>query len=222
MARLANGDPTGAVDLYTYYFRQIAGTVRRRALHMGHDLRADDVQDLVWSTTKLLARRARGWNGDGATPWAWAARGIDALIAQHVGPSRASQGADDLQIEVPPRPLVDRAKSDNAISLIRALAINNDLVAMLDEALTLADTPRNGAVFAEHLVQQALGDPSPAETVARITGLKPPAVRQIVCRARDRLRLTVGRDDRFNAIAHIALLQPPPSRPHRLRTEVAP
>ena len=154
MARLANGDSTAAVDLYTYYFRQIAGTVRCRAMSMGHDLGSDDLQDIVWSTAELLGRRVCRWNVDGAAPWTWAARGIDGLIVQHVGPSRASHVDETFQIEVPARPMVDRTTSDDAIHLIRALARNNELVSMLDEALAAADTPRNVEVFTEHLVQQ--------------------------------------------------------------------
>jgi hypothetical protein len=61
-------------------------------------------------------------------------------------------------------------------------------VAAFTERLDAVASPPDRQVFAEYLLQQSHGDPSPSHTVAAILGLTPANVRQIVCRVRGRVR----------------------------------
>lgn len=207
MWRLANGDATAIVDLYEHFRWKIDGAVRRRALARGYALHADDVEEITWSTCLLLARRASGWRPGSASPWTWAASAIDGLIAQYVGPPRARTSPIEMLVEFAARPMAEQPVTGNGRAMLRTLTINNELVALLDEAIELADTPRNAGVFVEHLVQQALGDPSPADTVGGLAGLRAPAVRQIVHRCRGRLRRLVETNQRFAPLTNLPLLQ---------------
>ena len=79
----------------------------------------------------------------------------------------------------------------------------------LQVALQSVASERDRRVFLEVAVQEASGDPSPANTVAHMFGLRPAAVRQIKCRVRRRLLgyasdASDGPDDGLAGLALVA------------------
>jgi len=73
-------------------------------------------------------------------------------------------------------------------------------------ALGRVATTRNQRIVLSVRVQSALGDPSPAATVARDVGLQPDAVRQVVHRARRAMRRLADGDARFAPLMATSLV----------------
>lgn len=162
---------------------------------------ADEVEGLVLDVAFLLADKAGSWAPGQATPWKWAERAVRSLVAGHVGHARVDVDANELEgVVLPP---VDRSVDldlDSAAAHVPALALYRDALANLP----VRDLHRE--VHLQYRVQQGLGDPSPAVTVATHYGLSAANVRQIDCRIRRHLVALVTSEPRFAPLRAIPWL----------------
>jgi hypothetical protein len=92
------------------------------------------------------------------------------------------------------------------VATLRALAESRPELRLLREGLDRVSGPTQQAMLLEVKVQAALGDPSPAVTVGRMSGVRPDTVRQTVKRVLDRLRRLAASDPHFAPLAGLPLL----------------
>ncbi len=220
MAILAAGDGRAAVALAVDFRVPLARVVRRHLARQGvvHPT-VDDVDGLTFEAAFEIAECAASWNPHGALPWVWADRRIAAAVARHVG-----QHADPYDPDVHSGTRGhDRGPGDGAMTgpgsyagpdplLADVLATQADrdpTLGLLRAALELVTSPRDQAVLLEYAAQGRAGNRSPAHTVGDHFALAPATVRQIVHRARARLRRLAATDPRFAPISHLSLLAGP-------------
>ena len=157
----------------------------------------DELEHLVLTAAFEIHDRAASWQPDGAMPWVWAAAAIRAAIAREIGHAC---------VDVDPDRLVEAAGVDAVVDLaaevdLDALAGREPRFDLFRRAVKLSTTRRDQAVVEQYLVQQALGDPSPSHTVAAEFELTPACVRQVVARARRRVRALKAADERYRGLA---------------------
>jgi DNA-directed RNA polymerase specialized sigma24 family protein len=193
MGRMARGDAAAVFALIDEHGDDLAAVVRRHLRSWGrHDLvrRDDEVDHMVQTAAQVLLDRAASWRPGGAPPWVWADLAIRHALARDLG--HPTVGLDPERHE-PPAVQVPRAGGRDLD--LGSLARRHPGFRRFRATLAAVTSPRDRAVVEGYLVQQALGDPSPALTVATHTGLSPVNVRQIVCRARRRVRERLGTDE---------------------------
>ena len=182
MAAIAAGDPTFVFTLIERFGHRVQWVVRHHLRDMGrHDLLADadEMRGLTLDACFAIADRAGAWRAGVRFP--------------ACGPTWPSEPS------CTPVPATAASSSTRSLRPARARTPRRHRAAVPDAR---GDRPpdaglRPGAapggqrpdygVFVEHLVQQELGDPSPAHSVAELFELSPANVRQIVCRTRRRL-----------------------------------
>ncbi len=98
--------------------------------------------------------------------------------------------------------MVDPAELD----VLSHLAESHFGCALVLAALEQVATRRDRAIVLEVRAQMAGGDPSPALTVARRHGVTPEVVRQVVSRVRARLARLAAHEERFAALADLAMV----------------
>jgi hypothetical protein len=77
---------------------------------------------------------------------------------------------------------------------------------LLEEAVRRVATDRDRTLFWETVLQQAMGDPSPATTVGRTLGVTPSVVRQQHRRIRVRIARLAELDPRYAAVGRLPLV----------------
>ena len=77
---------------------------------------------------------------------------------------------------------------------------------LVHDALRRVGSARDAQILLEVRLQATSGDPSPAVTVGAEHGMRPDAVRQVTRRMRARLRDLADADERFEALAGLALV----------------
>jgi len=189
MARLAAGDEAMVFALVEEFAPELARQVRHIARSAGQSLTNEEVNDLVIDSALVLADVAQAWRPDGgALPWTWArGRVRSAVFAELFGPHPVDP--TDLDIDDDPegsRPVGQPSCEPDWIGVFSDLADKDTRVAEVSAVLG-ALPPRNRDVYIEFRLQQSLGDPSPANTVAPMFGVTPANVRKIVQRTRQRL-----------------------------------
>jgi hypothetical protein len=203
MARLAAGDGAALFDLLVTYRADLVRSVRTIALARRVRLSAEEIDELVVAAAIAINDVASAWKPDGAPPWIYArgriAAAFDALVGQHADP------LDDARTEVEALPPAAGAEPATAEVFV-ALARENAMVALLQQGLEQVASPRDRVLFVEHGVQVAMGDPSPAVTVARMYGMEPAAVRQQTRRLRIRLNDLARTDPHFADLASLPLV----------------
>jgi hypothetical protein len=135
-------------------------------------------------------------------PWTWAERRLRALVRDHIGTWADSFGDEHDRAAESAVVVLD---GDEVASLDR-VALDNDVVRLLVEALDRTCSPRDRQVLLSVKAQAAAGDPSPANTVAAMHGMNPPAVRKVVQRCRGALRSLAESDERFAPLGGLSLL----------------
>ena len=80
---------------------------------------------------------------------------------------------------------------------LAALIDRHPTVRLLDAAICSVGSERDQRIYWEYRIQQGLGDPSPALTVAPRFGVKPDNVRQISRRHGSKVWALILTDDRF-------------------------
>lgn len=84
--------------------------------------------------------------------------------------------------------------------VLRGLEAEHDRVRVLTTALERITSERNGAVWLDVLSEQAAGNRSPAETVAKNYDLTPANVRKICQRVRCQLRALAESEAEFEPL----------------------
>jgi hypothetical protein len=191
MAGMAAGDASLLWAFLDAFGDRLAGVVRGalRDFHREDVARdADAVHGLVLDVAFVLFDRAAGWRPGGAAPWHWARAAVRAEVAARIGHRTEVLDLDRLDREAAPPAVAGARSGAEGSAALDRLAARHPEVAAFAERLDTVASPRDRQVFAEYLLQQSQGDPSPSHTVAAILGLTPANVRQIVCRVRGRVR----------------------------------
>ena len=211
MARMAAGDERALFELDQDFSDSIGRMLRSEFRRLGVD-RVDpaETDGLTLDACIDLFGRAGSWDPTrGVTPWTWAQFRLRALVVAHLG-----QFTDALPeegpAEVPAAPGAVEGAGPEAdagpVSTLRSLAGSRPELRLLQEGLDRVSLPAQQAILLEVKVQAALGDPSPAVTVGRMTGVRPDTVRQTVKRVLDRLRRLASADPYFAPLAGLPLL----------------
>lgn len=215
MRRMAGGDPAAVVMLYKEFGEPMRAAVSRHARAMGAThLTLEDIDGLAFDVADDLRTVAAAWDpAGGALPWNWAEKRVRTLVRSRIGQYADSwdderHGAEFIEIG----PGDDEglgsgvgADLDEELLLAR-LAELDDRCALLREGLELVASARDRGVFLLAELQQAMGDPSPANTVAESFAMSPAAVRKAVQRVRDRLAALASRDARFEPIRDLHIV----------------
>jgi hypothetical protein len=200
MAALAANDGAALFALVDAHRADLVRCVRAIASSRGARLDVQQVDDLVLDAALAISEVAGAWKPDGAPPWFYArgriAAAVDRVIGQWADPL-APDGA-----ELAERPWSTADEVELPVLLDRLAAVD-ETVALVRDGLAEVASPRDLLVYVEHRVQVALGDPSPAVTVARLYGMQPAAVRQQTRRIRLRLRRLAASDPRFAPLASL-------------------
>jgi hypothetical protein len=204
MARLADGDGAALVELIDCARSPMAAAVRSVAAARRARLSADEVDELVVEVALVLAEHAGGWSPEGgAPPWVWARHQVARVVDAHLG-----QFADPL--EDAERTLGAVASEISAESevevLVARLAGRHPDIALLEEAVRRVATDRDRTLFWETVLQQAMGDPSPATTVGRSLGVTPAVVRQQHRRIRVRIARLAEAEPRYASVGRLPLV----------------
>ena len=204
MARLAAGDRTAAFTLAVAFSGPIGAAVRAHLATRGvHDVDRDELDSLVIDVCIMLADVAGAWRADGgAAPWQWAFHRVRQVVSGFVG--QHADALDEGLLDVP-APAPAPGDEPDVMALLDGLAGQWPLVALVREGLEAVASARDRRILLEVELQAALGDPSPAVTVAAERGMQPAAVRQVVSRTRRRLRGLAQGDERFAPLAHLPL-----------------
>ena len=204
MARLAAGDTGAAFVLAMDFSRPIGSAVRAHLADLGvHDIDRDELDSLVIDVCTMLAGIAAAWRADGgAAPWQWAYHRVRQVVSGFVG--QHADGLDDALLDLPAPAAAPGAEPD-LMAVLDGLCADWPLVALVREGLEAVASARDRAILLEVEVQAAMGDPSPAITIAAERGMRPAAVRQVVSRTRRRLHDLAKGDERFAPLAELAL-----------------
>ena len=194
MARLAAGDTGAAFVLAMDFSGPIGSAVRAHLADLGvHDI----------DVCTMLAGIAGAWRADGgAAPWQWAYHRVRQVVSGFVG--QHADGLDDALLDLPAPAAAPGAEPD-LMAVLDGLCADWPLVALVREGLEAVASARDRAILLEVEVQTAMGDPSPAITIAAERGMRPAAVRQVVSRTRRRLHDLAKGDERFAPLAELAL-----------------
>lgn len=183
MARLAAGDRSAMWELHTLAEPWLRRIVRAEARRIDFRLGDDDVLDLTLDSAIELGHLAGAWKPDGALPWVWARRRINALVHAHIGQLGRPLDDEHLEVEVPasPPPVPEPRE------VLRSLAERHAGAKALHEQLTLVVSERDAGIWLGVQIEKGGGNRSPAVTIAAETGLRPDAVRKVAQRVGERL-----------------------------------
>ena len=208
MARLAKGDGVALMELLVEFAQPLRAAVRRSLDRLQYVADAELAEELVMETALVVEQVAPGWRPEGgALPWVWAEARIHARISAYLG-----QHHDDLAPEssanIPDHPLASGTfDAGDELATLRRLAAERPELALLEVSLLEATTQREQITLLAYEALKADGDPSPANTLAVELDLTSTNVRQIVSRAKVKVRKLVDSDDRFAAIRDLPILR---------------
>ncbi len=204
MERIAAGDGAAVFELVEVWRGDLARTVRSIAGLRRARLGPADVDELVVDAALAIADVAGSWAPGGAPPWVYARGRIAAVVDRHIG--QWCDLLDDESCTQREQPAHAPSIEASTAEVFSRLANEHRIVALLRDGLGRVASERDLVVFIELGVQVALGDPSPAVTVARMYGMQPAAVRQQNRRMRVRLRQLADREPRFAPLADLAMV----------------
>jgi len=198
MARLVAGDGEAVADLFelgaTPVRRCILATLQEKGMWVDRDRLDDITRDALVE----LVRIAPGWRADGgAAPWTWARHRLISLAFNRIG--ILADDLDDLTHQEQPD-THDPDAAEAAVVVLRGLEAEHDGVRILTTALGRITSERNGAVWLDVLSEQAAGNRSPAETVAKNHDLTAANVRKICQRVRCQLRALAESESEFESL----------------------
>lgn len=206
MDRMAGGDGSAVFELEREHGAELRRIVAADLRRFGAAPTREVLDVLTLDACLVIYDVAAGWRAEGgAPPWVWARARIRAMVASSVGIHAVNLDDEHVPDAAPLAASASRDEDDD-VAVLRRLAVHDLRVGLLHEALEVVATERSTRILIELSVQRSLGDPSPATTVARTTGMKPDAVRQSVKRTRDRLRQLASADEAFAALHDLALL----------------
>jgi hypothetical protein len=204
MAGMAAGDMAMLVAFVTEFGTPLRSLVRRTVFAFGRRDVLDDtgeVTSLVTTVALEIFDRAGAWDESGAPPWVWAERAIRAAIARQVGHALADVTIEELceQREGPVQQTLHGLDGD-AGRVLQRLSASEPRAQLWWDAVGALTNDRNRNVYFEFVLQQELGDRSPAKTVGPLFELQPDNVRQIVRRVRRRLAERIRNDARLEPL----------------------
>lgn len=207
MSRLSAGDTAAIFTLAEHHGHRVAGVIRRQLRTCGVDsVGADDLQSLVLDACMELHAVAPAWRPGGALPWWWAEGRIRGVVNRWVGVHADPLDEHRPQAEREAEPAAPSTEDSLADAFARLVA-EDPRVRLVAEAARAARVDDVALVcLLDYQVQQVQGDPSPAHTLAARYGTTPDAMRQRICRGRNRLRQVVATDPRFAALADLELV----------------
>ncbi len=209
MRDMGQGDGAAVFALYEEFGGRIAGAVRAMLRRRGvRSVSADDLDGLVVDACLALQDVAAAWRPDGgALPWRWAHQRIEAVVGSFVG-----QHADEVDDAVMARlarlgaVVPGPVEEPDLLALLSRLVPAGAMAVLVREALHRSGSERDQRLLLEVKVQEALGDRSPANSVAPLFGMRPAAVRQQVHRVKQRMRDLAAADPRFAPLAALPLV----------------
>jgi len=226
MEGMADGDPAFLFTFHERFGEKIGWVVRDIVRGMGRlDIlrNADEIDGLVIDACEVIFIRAAGWHPGGARPWNWAAKAIRSRIAAGIGhrlvefddrgdeAAATALAADSSGIEGEANGTQagaadltrDIGTYGSDPSTVTEMLSADPRAGLLDLAIRSVGRERNQIICWQYSIQKALGDPSPAVTVAGMFGLKPGNVRQIHHRQKAKVEALVQSDDQFESLREI-------------------
>jgi hypothetical protein len=204
MGGMAAGDMAMLVAFVTEFGTPLRSLVRRTVFAFGRRDVLDDpgeVTSLVTTAALEIFDRADGWDDSGAPPWVWAERAIRSAVARQVGHAIADVTIEEWsQVREGPVQQTLRGLDGDARQVLTRLSVYEPRAQLWWDAVGGLTNDRNRNVYFEFVVQQALGDRAPAQTVAPLFDLRPDNVRQIVRRVRLRLAERIRTDARLEPL----------------------
>lgn len=209
MAAMSGGDTEAMFALRVEFGGSISAAVRGALRARATVCAREEVESLVVDVCLMLFERAAAWSPDGgALPWTWSRKRIGNLVDRHLG-----QFAEPLDHQVEERAIDcplgapgDGRDDAPVLDVLGRLGRVHPTARLLQEALGMVATERDGELVLEVRLQELLGDRSPARTVGALLGLSSDAVRQQHRRVRLRLRRLAEADARFASLAALPLV----------------
>ena len=213
MARMGDGDSSAAFLLVGEFGAELSAAMRRHLRAVGTDhVERDDLDGLVIDAALALYECASAWRADaGALPWNWAGRRLRSVASAFVGQYADSveghpAGSDRVDLRQRTADHVGPVEGTAPLDLLGELATRQEGARLVHDALRRVGSARDAQILLEVRLQATSGDPSPAVTVGAEHGMRPDAVRQVTRRMRARLRDLADADERFEALAGLALV----------------
>lgn len=206
MARLAAGDTAFVFTFHQHYGARLEGVVRSILRDMGRIDVARDIDEvgaMALDACLLIADRASGWKVGGAKPWTWAFRAIRSQVASSIGHRVVELGERDWsdgEAGSPASTVAYLTVGSRALDELGALITRHPRVGLLDRAIRAVGQERDQRVYWEYRIQQGMGDPSPAHTVADEFGLNSANVRQIARRHGARVWALIQSDGTYRPL----------------------
>ena len=208
MAAMAGGRIEAAFALRDEFAGALHRAVRRALRARQVDLPKAEVDELVADAALVLFEHAGSWRPEGgALPWVWAQHRIVNAVDRHLG--CFADHLDDDKLSAWEVGGADRAArpapadEPDTFELLESMAGRDPRLRALADALTEVATPRDREMWLEMRLQEFMGDPAPAASVARGHGVSAAAARQQRHRVGVRLRDLATRDERFAAIGSL-------------------
>jgi hypothetical protein len=205
--RIEGGDNAAIFEMAATFRPELGRAVERIGESRGRRFTRQEVDDLVLDVAVGLSQILGPWRADGgATPWGWARHRVASVVDEYIGQfHRPLPEGPERVDERRPEP-ARSTEEHSSLAVLERLAEQDPILAVLVDALAQVASPRDRRVFLETRVQAALGDPSPAATVAEIEGMRPEAVRKQHSRVLGRLRELARTDPRYAALADLPLV----------------
>jgi len=219
MEGMAAGDPAFLFTFHERFGEKIGWVVRDMVRGMGRlDIlrNADEIDGLVIDACEVVFIRSAGWHPGGARPWNWAAKAIRSRVAGVIGHRLVEfddRGDDTCELTPATGSTGIEGEANGMQAEAADLTLDTGTIAemlsadprasLLDRAIRSVGRERNQMICWQYSVQKALGDPSPAVTVAGMFGLKPGNVRQIHHRQKVKVEALVNSDDQFQSLREI-------------------
>jgi hypothetical protein len=215
MRRLAEGDDSAVWCLYETFGDDLRTVMYALVRVRGYPFVAPDLlEELTLDACLALRTLARSWKPNGALPWVWGRRRLAAVVGELLPPPTLPFPDDEPEATVGGVLFVGDDETP-PMDILRRMAVGNELLGLLVEALGRALTPVDQDLLLTYEVQKRSGDPSPSLTIGPIFGLGGDAVRQRAARARRRLLAVIGAEPRFAPLTGLALVGD--RHPHRHR-----
>ncbi len=183
MARIVAGERSAVWELHDLAEPSLTRMLRGEARRIDFRIGAEDIFDLTLDAAIDLGKLAGSWDPEGALPWVWARRRIAALVHDHIGTFADELDDTHLQLEAPP---VTVSVAEPRVAL-RALAGHHPAARRLDERLTATVSDRDADIWIGMQLEKAIGNRSPAVTIAADHGMRADAIRKVTQRVGERL-----------------------------------
>lgn len=207
MARLAQGDRAACFTLLEEFGASIRAAIRRDLHRFGVTPEPGLLSELTTSAVLCLRDCAPGWRPDGgALPWVWAERRLRRMVSDHLGQHHDSLDVDGAAERLVSPPALACSDDPDEVEVLRALAGHRPEAALLLAALERVTSVRDRAILLAYEAYRGDGDPSPANTIAGQFAVTPANARQIVKRAKDKVRALASGEAEFAPLRDLALL----------------